>query len=134
MKRKGCSDSTLESYRDHIERLLADWLDEPLSMLARNPSLVTARHDAITHRNGPYMANGCMRSLRAIYNHARKTARSLPAENPVSSVDWNREKRRDTALGLSELTGWFAGFVFSKTRFAENSTYVCFSPEVDRML
>jgi len=31
---------------------------------------------------GPYIANGCMRSLRAIYNHARKTARSLPAEKP----------------------------------------------------
>jgi integrase len=107
MKRRGCSESTLESYRDHIERLLLDWLDQPLSVLGHNPSLVTARHDAITNRNGPYMANGCMRSLRAIYNHARKTARTLPAGNPVSSVDWNREERRDTALGLSELSSWF---------------------------
>jgi len=47
-----------------------------------------------------------MRSLRAIYNHARKTARTLPAENPVSAIDWNREKRRDTALGVSEVGGW----------------------------
>jgi integrase len=47
-----------------------------------------------------------MRSLRAIYNHARKTARSLPAENPVIAVDWNSEKRRNTALGLSELLPW----------------------------
>lgn len=44
--------------------------------------------------------------LRAIYNHARKTARSLPAENPVIAVDWNAEKRRDTALGLTELGPW----------------------------
>jgi integrase len=106
MKRKGRSVSTLESYRDHVERLMATWLNQPLSVLGHNPSLVTARHDAITSENGPYIANGCMRSLRAIYNHARKTARSLPAENPVTAVDWNREKRRDTALGLSELASW----------------------------
>jgi integrase len=47
-----------------------------------------------------------MRSLRAIYNHARKIAHTLPAENPVTAVDWNHEKRRDTALGLSELSCW----------------------------
>jgi integrase len=106
MKRKGRSASTLEGYRDHVERLLANWLDQPLSVLGSNPSFVTARRDAITNENGPYIANGCMRSLRAIYNHARKTARTLPAENPVTAVDWNQEQRRDTALGLSELGSW----------------------------
>jgi len=105
-KRKGRSEGTVENYRDHVERLMADWLDQPLSVLGNNPALVTARHDKITSENGPYIANGCMRSLRAIYNHARKTARSLPAENPVTAVDWNREKRRDAALGVSELAGW----------------------------
>jgi integrase len=106
MNRKGRSTSTQRNYRDHVERLMVDWLDQPLSMLGHNPSLVTARHDTITHENGPYIANGCMRSLRAIYNHARKIARSLPAENPVTAVDWNQEKRRDTALGLNELRSW----------------------------
>jgi integrase len=88
--------------------LMSDWLDHPLTLLGNDQGLVTARHDKITSGNGPYIANGCMRSLRAIYNHARKTARSLPAENPVTAVDWNREKRRDTALGVSELAGWIA--------------------------
>ena len=92
--------------RDHVERLIADWLDQPLWVLGNNPSLVTARHEKITQENGPYIANGCMRSLRAIYNHARKAARSLPAENPVTAVDWNSEKRRNTALGLNELPPW----------------------------
>ena len=85
---------------------MADWLDQPLWVLGNNPSLVTARHEKITQENGPYIANGCMRSLRAIYNHARKAARSLPAENPVTAVDWNSEKRRNTALGLNELPPW----------------------------
>jgi integrase len=106
MKRKGRSDGTIENYRDHVERLMADWLDRPLSVLGNDPALVTARHDKITTENGPYIANGCMRSLRAIYNHARKTTRSLPADNPAAAIDWNREKRRDTALGVGELGGW----------------------------
>src|SRR5260370_36522150 len=85
---------------------MADWLDQPLSVLGNDPSVVAARHEKITAENGPYIANGCMRSLRAIYNHARKTARSLPAENPVSAVGLDRGKRRDTALGGSELGKW----------------------------
>src|SRR5260370_36742988 len=85
---------------------MADWLDQPLSVLGNDPSVVAARHEKITAENGPYIANGCMRSLRAIYNHARKTARSLPAETPVIAGDWNSEKRRNTALSLSELARW----------------------------
>jgi integrase len=106
LRRKGRSEGTIENFRDHGERLMADWLDQPLSVLGNDPSVVAARHERITTENGPYIANGCMRSLRAIYNHARKTARSLPAENPVIAVDWNSEKRRNTALRLSELARW----------------------------
>jgi hypothetical protein len=69
MKRKGRSVGTQDSYRDHVERLMADWLDQPLSVLGHNPDLVTARHDRITKESGPYIANGCMR--------ARLRARSL---------------------------------------------------------
>jgi integrase len=106
LKRKGRSEGTIENFRDHVERLMADWLDQPLSVLGNDPSLVAERHEKITAENGPYIANGSMRSLRAIYNHARKTARALPAENPVTAVDWNAEKRRNTALGLAELASW----------------------------
>lgn len=106
MKRKGRSEGTISNYADHVERLLVDWLDTPLSVLGDDPALVKARHDKLTEENGPYIANGCMRSLRAIYNHARKTARSLPPENPVLSVDWNVERRRDTAMGVDDLSPW----------------------------
>ncbi|AZO45658.1 DUF4102 domain-containing protein [Mesorhizobium sp. M7D.F.Ca.US.005.01.1.1] len=107
MKKKGRSDGTINNYRDHVERLLADWLDEPLSKFGDDPALVTARHEKLTESNGAYIANGCMRTLRAVYNHARKAARSLPADNPVLAIDWNAEHRRNTALGLSDLEGWF---------------------------
>lgn len=107
MRRKGLSAGTLASYTDHVERLLKGWLDQPLAALGADPGLVKARHDAMTIENGPYIANGAMRSLRAIYNHARKTARSLPADNPAYAIDWNPERRRDTGMGLTDLPGWF---------------------------
>jgi integrase len=107
MVRKGRSERTIESYRDYVERVLADWLETPLKELAESPERVAKKHDDVTNENGPYLANGSMRTLRAIYNHARKTNRALPVENPVSAVDWNSEKRRDGAMGISDLRGWF---------------------------
>jgi integrase len=106
MKRKGRSSGTIESYRDHIERLFNDWLDRPLARLGRQPTLVIQRHDKITKENGPYIANGAMRSLRAVYNHARKSNTDLPAVNPVSAIDWNREHRRNTGMGPNDISGW----------------------------
>jgi site-specific recombinase XerD len=105
--RKGRSERTIESYRDHVERIFVEWLETPLEELARDPACVAKKHDDVTRENGPYIANGSMRTLRAIYNHARKTNRELPADNPVNAIDWNGEKRRDTAMGISDIRGWF---------------------------
>jgi hypothetical protein len=105
--RKGRSQRTIDGYRDHVERLLAEWLDLPLHELGMDPGKVVTRHDDITEEHGPYIANGSMRTLRAIYKHARKTHRSLPADNPVDAVDWNAEKRRKTGMGTEDLKRWF---------------------------
>jgi len=107
LARKKRSDKTIKNYADHVERLFIDWLETPLSELGAEPRLVADRHEAITKANGPAIANGAMRSLRAIYNHARKTCRQLPAENPIFAVDWNPETRRDTGMGVRDLPGWF---------------------------
>jgi Arm DNA-binding domain len=106
MKRKGRSSGTIEGYRDHMERLFKNWLDSPLARLGRQPHLVVERHDQITKENGRYIANGSMRSLRAVYNHARKTNTDLPAVNPVSAIDWNKEHRRNTGMGPNDISGW----------------------------
>jgi integrase len=108
MVRKGRSAGTIANLKDHMDRLLKDWKDLPLATLGRNPAMVADRHDKITKENGPYIANGAMRSLRAVYNHARKTNRDLPPENPVLGIDWNTEKRRDTGMGVEDLPRWFA--------------------------
>lgn len=107
LERKNRSPGTVRGYVDHMERLFRDWLDEPLSRFGEAPRLLADRHDLITRENGPAIANGAMRSFRAVYNHARKTCRALPPENPSLGVDWNPEKRRDTAMGVADLPGWF---------------------------
>lgn len=107
MRKRGRSEKTIEGYADHVERLMKNWLDTPLSILGEDPSLVKEFHDNLSETNGPYMANVCMRTFRAIYNHARKAARGLPAENPAYAIDWNPEHRRETGLGAADLTGWF---------------------------
>jgi integrase len=91
-----------------MERLLADWLDRPLGRLGRQPALVAERHEKITAENGRYIANGAMRSLRAIYNHARKSNPDLPPVNPVTAVDWNEEVRRNTGMATSATGKWLA--------------------------
>ena len=106
MQRKGRSAGTIENYRDHMERLFEDWLDKPLGRLGRQPQLVVERHDKITKENGPYIANGSMRSLRAVYNHARKSNTDLPPVNPVGAIDWNKESRRNTGMGTRDIVRW----------------------------
>jgi integrase len=106
LERKNRSEGTIANYKDHVEGYLKEWLDKPLKELGDNPGLVAGRHDELTKASGPYAANGCMRTLRAIYNHARKSVRGLPPENPVGAVDWNEEERRDVAMGKMDLPGW----------------------------
>jgi hypothetical protein len=105
--RKKRSPATVACYADHFERLLVDWLELPLSVLGEEPRLVSDKHDTISRENGEAMANAAMRSFRAVYNHARKTCRRLPAENPTFGVDWNPQKRRDTGMGVRDLPAWF---------------------------
>nr|WP_158915798.1 integrase family protein [Caulobacter sp. S45] len=106
MVRKGRSPGTIANYKDHVERLFKDWLDQPLGRLGRQPALVSQRHEKITAEHGPYMANGAMRSLRAIYNHAYRSNPDLPPVNPVTAVDWNKEHRRDTGMSDRAAGKW----------------------------
>lgn len=57
LRRKGRSEDTIDDYRDHVERLMAPWLDISLARLGEEPMLVKERHDQLTEEIGPYMAN-----------------------------------------------------------------------------
>ena len=107
MIRKGRSENTIRNYRTHVEKNFAEWLDLPVAELANDPARVADMHEKISKENGPYQANTSMRTLRAIYNYIRKKHRALPVYNPVDGVDWNKEERRNTGMGLADIVGWF---------------------------
>jgi len=106
MERKGRAQRTIENYQDYVERLLGDWLEWPLAKFGQRPDLVVIRHEHISAKNGPYIANSAMKVFRAIYNHALRANRDLPTFNPVLAVDWNPEQRRDTGMGEEDLNSW----------------------------
>jgi len=107
MIRKGRSERTIESYGYHVERIFKEWHNEPLINLANDPSRVAEMHDKKTKENGPYQANLNMRTLRTIYNHVRRKHRALHVYNPTDGVDWNRELRRNSGMGLADIPAWF---------------------------
>lgn len=107
MRRKGRSEKTIAGYADSVNRLMKPWLDNPLSYLGHHPAKVRAYHSELTRESGPYSAKTAMRTLRAIYNHARKVALDLPSQNPAFAVDWNPEYRRNSGMGLEDLPQWF---------------------------
>ncbi|MCI1755710.1 MAG: integrase arm-type DNA-binding domain-containing protein [Sphingobium sp.] len=106
MIRKGRSENTIRNYRTHVEKNFEEWLDLPVAELANDPARVADMHEKISKENGPYQANTSMRTLRAIYNYIRKKHRALPVYNPVDGVDWNKEERRNTGMGLADIVGW----------------------------
>jgi hypothetical protein len=84
MVRKGRSERTIESYRDHVERIFAEWLDSPLQELGLGPAKVVTKHDDITKENGPYIANGSMRTF----------ARHLQSRSQIQQVITGRQSRQ----------------------------------------
>ena len=70
--KRGRCERLIAGIRDGVERVLRAWVDEPLANLGKDRRRVVERHDELTERHGPYAANGAMRTLRAIYNHAMK--------------------------------------------------------------
>src|SRR5258708_3969007 len=90
---------TIENYRDAIERNLAPWLDLPLRDIS--PAMVVKRHAEIDERGGG--ANGTMRVLRAVYNHAAYLAADAMPPNPVRLRGaWRPEPPRTGHVGPAD--------------------------------
>jgi integrase len=105
MKKKGNSQETFDDYQFKIDCHMSDWLDRALIEITRKE--VSALHTKIGETNGnPYMANGVMRVLRAIWNRARKVYPDLP-ESPTRAIDFYEEKGR-TAV-ITDWPAWWAG-------------------------
>jgi integrase len=116
---------TAAAYRAAVEGWLADWLDRPLAEVTRE--VVEVRHrriqsDVEAKRRGRDLvkpehwgglagastANGVMRALRAVYNHAADRAPEL-LPNPVRlRKRWYDEPRRERLVTADQLPAFYA--------------------------
>ncbi|HEY3807249.1 MAG TPA: integrase arm-type DNA-binding domain-containing protein [Kofleriaceae bacterium] len=104
---------------------LKAWLDRPLASI--DGEQCRDRHEQITKKNGPHVANRVMRELRSIWNHVIKEAAAgtlsrkfgiakgtVFAANPVVAVRFNTEKagrlvdRRQEPIPWKRLPAWRA--------------------------
>jgi len=114
-KRDGkLSAASVQNYRTMIEKHLADWLDKPLATITRKR--VEAKHADIAKTiaeqgrgKGETSANAAMRTLRLLWNFAKKSDVTL-GENPVDlRGDWFEEKRRERIVDAAAMPAFYQG-------------------------
>lgn len=131
---KDLKDSSRNFYRLCIESYLKDWKDRPIRLITeedvkkRHKSLSTKieaskpapspiqppKSDSPKQRkervrsNGPGIADGVMKTLRALLNHAIDEYPEIIQTNPVSKLKkrWNKLKPREIYLRQDQLAEW----------------------------
>ncbi len=104
----GRSELTIKGGQDVVNRLLADWLDTPLSYLGENPAEVRDRYMKLVEEKGLATAKNVMATLRAVYNMAAPLHLELRGlDNPVKAVRIKSPEPRRTAMSQAELPAWY---------------------------
>lgn len=106
MRAKRCAPRSMETLEEECRRHLGDWLGRPLAGIRRNECAL--RHDELSERCGPYVANRVLAQLRAVYNTAARRFEELPPVAPVVAVTFNRVRRRRQPIPWDELPAWRA--------------------------
>lgn len=132
-------DSTKENYRLNIQVYLKDWLNTPLRLI--NEQDIKARHKLLSvkvelpkkeadnskapakkaktkriRRNGPGIADGVMKTLRALFTYAIEEHK-IATVNPVTPAlkkKWNRLPARKGCLRPDQLGPWLKAALESK--------------------
>ena len=108
--RKNLSQRTKDDYEYYLTKYVPDWLDKLMSDIDKD--MIVTRHALIGEEHGPRVANGTMRILRALFNHAHATFDIFEA-NPVSYLSkikaWYPEKRRRSYVKPHQLKTWWQG-------------------------
>lgn len=136
-------ESTKGFYRLHINTYLADWLNRPIKEITTKE--VEDRHKLLSQKivhapappykrkpkklenqpdspkkprertNGPGVANGTMRALRAVINHILNIYPEINTKNPVRlTKQWNNLKDRENFILPDKLPAWFRAVNESK--------------------
>ena len=85
--------------------LLPDFGRFTLAELSDAPALMRDHHLKIS-KHKPVAANRVMSILSAVYRHASRLDRSLPAASPISAVRFNRETPKQSAMPFDKFGEW----------------------------
>lgn len=102
------SEENIQNMIDRLGRLLPEW--KALSITAIKPSMARDAHARISRDNGKRAANQTLKEFRAVFNFVRKVVDDpdvLPP-NPVGSVTFNKERRREAVILPEDLPAWWA--------------------------
>ncbi|MCG8317555.1 MAG: integrase arm-type DNA-binding domain-containing protein [Pseudomonadales bacterium] len=111
--RKELKQSTHKDYNKALNTYLSDWRNKPITDITKD--MVELRHSKIG-KSSPSRANGTMRVLRAVFNHAinkyeDSNGKPLLHINPVQRLSQNRawfpDKRKQTLIKAHELKPWY---------------------------
>jgi len=112
INQKGLREKSVIGYQTTVRNRLTDWMDKPLKNITSE--MVRNRHRKIQEEvekrkrtkiaKGHSAANGTIRALRAIWNHAKVIYSDLP-DNPVKLTkgEWYPEPRREGVVKVSDL-------------------------------
>jgi integrase len=106
--RPNFSENSVRDYRRVFDRYLKDWLDMKLGEITSD--MVESRHLELGKDPGAATANGVMRTLRAIFNHAIEKKYQDVTSNPVKlrRQQWYDVPRRSRHVKADELPKFFA--------------------------
>lgn len=107
MRKRECSERTIEDTLARRDRYLPEWKKLPLGSLTR--SQVRAKHHELTATRGKVTANHVMRDFRAAYNLALRIIDNpdLLPDNPVKAVTFNKERRKNAVIHPEDLAEWW---------------------------
>ena len=107
MRKRECSERTIEDMLARRDRYLGDWKGLPLTSLTR--SLVRSKHHELSDKRGKVTANHVMREFRAAYNLALRVIDNpdLLPDNPVKAVTFNKERRKNAVILPEDLPDWW---------------------------
>lgn len=113
LTRKDLKASSIKDYKKSVEMYLREWKNKPITEITKD--MVELKHREIGKRS-PSRANGTMRVLRAVFNHAMhkfedSKGNPILTANPVDRLSqnraWFRVEKRRTLLKDHELKPWY---------------------------
>jgi integrase len=82
------------------------WDGWTLAKMSAAPQQVADWHREVSDKAGDVTGNKCAKVLRAVYRHAKRLDRTLPADLPTSGVTMNPETPREAGMRRSEFREW----------------------------